>query len=47
VVFEGPIPDKRFNGKMYRNVNASQVLSILEEGGIHFRIEGNKVTVTP
>ena len=45
VIFEGQIPDKKFNGKMYRNVNASHVLKILEEGGIHFRIDGKKVIV--
>lgn len=47
VEFEGGLPDKKYDGKIYRNVNASQVLKILEEGGIHFKIENKKVIVSP
>jgi ferric-dicitrate binding protein FerR (iron transport regulator) len=47
VEFEDGLPDKKYDGKIYRNVNASQVLKILEEGGIHFKIENKKVIVSP
>ncbi|MGH2649401.1 MAG: FecR family protein [Ginsengibacter sp.] len=47
VSFESGIPDKRFDGKFYRNVNASEVFKILEEGGIHINIVGKKVIVSP
>ncbi|MEO9145512.1 MAG: FecR domain-containing protein [Ginsengibacter sp.] len=46
VVFEGDIPNTRFNGKIYRNVNASMVFKILEEGGIHIIFKEGKVIVT-
>lgn len=45
VVFEENIPDTKFDGKIYRNVNASEVFRILESGGIEFKIVGNKVIV--
>lgn len=46
VVFEGDVPDKKITGKIYRNVNASKVLRIMEALKIHFKIEGRTVTVT-
>jgi transmembrane sensor len=47
VVFEGKIPEVLFGGKISRDVNVSQVLKVLQEGGIHFRVEGKKIIVTP
>lgn len=39
---------QRFNGSIYRNSNASDVIRILEENGsAHFKIEGNKIIVSP
>lgn len=46
VVFENKIPAKRFTGKIYRNVNVSEVFKILETLGIQFKIEGRKIIVT-
>ncbi|MES2276231.1 MAG: FecR domain-containing protein [Bacteroidota bacterium] len=45
VAFGGDIPADRFHGKISRNVNASQVLRILEISGIQFKIEGRKIIV--
>ena len=45
VIFEDSIPDTKFDGKIYRNVNASEVFRILESGGMEFKIVGNKVIV--
>lgn len=39
VSYEGKIPDQRFNGKIDRNVNASDALEILRFTGVNFRIE--------
>ncbi|HEY0669012.1 MAG TPA: FecR domain-containing protein, partial [Sphingobacteriaceae bacterium] len=47
VEYEGTIPHRVFSGKIYRNVNASQVLDILRFTKIHFRIEGKRIIVTP
>ncbi|WP_295121109.1 FecR domain-containing protein [uncultured Chitinophaga sp.] len=45
VVYES-VPEKKFSGTIPRNVNVSQVFSILEStNNVHFKIEGNKVTV--
>ena len=46
VQYEGKIPDRTFSGKIYKNVNASQVLNILNYSKVHFRIEGKRIIVT-
>jgi hypothetical protein len=46
VQYEGKIPERTFSGKIYKNVNASQVLNILSYSKVHFRIEGKKIIVT-
>lgn len=47
VNYEGTIPDRVFSGKIYKNVNLSQVLDILRFTNIRFRIEGRRIIVTP
>lgn len=47
VVYENGIPNKKFDGKIHRNANASEIFKILEEGGIHFKIDGGKLIVSP
>ncbi|CAL1516714.1 FecR family protein [Chitinophaga sp. MM2321] len=47
IVYEGAVPDRRFGGEISRNTNVSQVLEILEESKIHFRIEENRIVVLP
>ena len=46
VVFEGNVADRKITGKIYRNVNVSKVLRIMEALKIEFKIEGQTVTVT-
>jgi transmembrane sensor len=47
VKYMGPVTG-HIGGSISRNVNASQVLRMLEiTGGVHFKIEGRKVTVMP
>jgi ferric-dicitrate binding protein FerR (iron transport regulator) len=38
---------RRFNGQVFRSLNLSQVLKVLELGGIHFRLEAKKLIVLP
>jgi transmembrane sensor len=46
VVFKGPLPSKKLTGGLPRNTDLSQLLSILEQNGIHFSVEGRTITVT-
>lgn len=39
VEYEGKMSEREFSGKLFRNVNASQVLDILSFSKVHFRIE--------
>lgn len=47
IVYEGNVPQPVFSGKLSRNAQASQVLKVLEQNRVHFRIEGKKIIVTP
>lgn len=46
IVFKGNVPDKRITGKIYRNVNVSNVLKLMEALKIHIEIEGKTIIVT-
>lgn len=45
VVYETPVKEYEFMGKIERSAKLSKVLKILELGGVHFRIEGKKIIV--
>jgi len=45
VVYTNGIPKDLFHGEMYRNVNVSRVLKVLEISGVHFTVEGKKILV--
>jgi transmembrane sensor len=45
IVYNGKIPDKKFGGGISRKNNLSQVLQILEESQVKFKIEGKKIIV--
>jgi transmembrane sensor len=47
VSYEGNVPAQHITGEISRNVNASLVLKMLEYAGVHFRIEGTRIVVTP
>jgi len=47
VVYEKNIPVKEIRGKASRNTNLSSLLKVLEINGVHFKIEGRKITVMP
>lgn len=44
--YEGPISKTTFSGKMYRNVNLSDVLEVFRDLGIKFRMEGKTLVIT-
>lgn len=46
IVFEGAPPDRKFKGKMDRNLTLIQVLKILKETGIQYKLEGKKLTIS-
>ena len=45
VVYERNASQELFRGKIYRNADISQLLTILELSGAHFKIEGKKIIV--
>ncbi len=48
VSYEGKIPVTGIPGKMQRDLNLSELLSLLEKAGLHVKMEGNnKLVVTP
>jgi len=47
VVYEGEATDRRFRGKISRRARLPEVLEILEESKVHFRMDGRKIIVQP
>jgi ferric-dicitrate binding protein FerR (iron transport regulator) len=47
VRFEGQIPVRSFHGKITRDLNLSQVIRLLQDVNVKFRIEGKSLIVTP
>jgi ferric-dicitrate binding protein FerR (iron transport regulator) len=47
IAYKGTIPDKRFKGGLPRNTDLSIMLNVLGQNGIHFTVEGKRITVTP
>ncbi|MBS0032373.1 FecR family protein [Chitinophaga sp. 22321] len=47
VEYAGKVPDLKFEGSIKRSYDLRDVLAILEESGIHFRVEGRKIVVLP
>jgi transmembrane sensor len=47
VEYQGNVSDFEFLGKIPRNMNLSQVLSIFQKQNVRFKIEGKKIIVSP
>lgn len=45
IEYEGSIPTKNINGEIYRNMNGAQVLTILKNLGVNFKLDGKKLTI--
>lgn len=47
IVYEGPIGEHEFVGKIKRSSSLRTVLKVLENGGLNFKLEENTLTVKP
>jgi transmembrane sensor len=47
IEYAGAIPNRKFGGEISRSSNAAQVLKIMEESEVHFKIAGRKIVVLP
>lgn len=47
VHYEGPVTTATFGGDIGRDLSLMQVLKLLEKSQVHFRLEGNTLTVLP
>ncbi|HEU4555410.1 MAG TPA: FecR family protein [Chitinophaga sp.] len=45
VVYEGPVKNYEFVGKIARNVYLADVLKALESSGVHYRMEGRRLVI--
>jgi transmembrane sensor len=45
VVYEGPVPDKKFGGSINRNVNLSRLREVLHDYGIETRLDQQKLII--
>lgn len=47
VEYADKLPERKFGGEISRNSNLSQVLKIMEESELSFRVEGKRIIVLP
>lgn len=47
IVYQGAVPRGHISGIIPRNLNLSEVLKVLQESGVKFEFEGNKLTILP
>jgi transmembrane sensor len=47
VVYEGKVPGIRVGGIIHNDVYLSTVMEFLGENGVHYKIEGKKITILP
>jgi transmembrane sensor len=45
IEYEGGMPTKTIDGEIYRNMDGAQVLSILKNLGVNYKLDGNKLIV--
>ncbi|TSJ36422.1 DUF4974 domain-containing protein [Mucilaginibacter corticis] len=45
VVYDGPVSDQYFSGKITRSADLSRVLKILEQGGIRYELKDRQLTI--
>jgi hypothetical protein len=45
VVYEGEVPAIRIGGIIHNDVYLSTVMEFLGENGVHYKIEGKKITI--
>jgi hypothetical protein len=47
IIYKGALKDDTFNGQINRRSDLSRALKILEQGGVHFSLEGKTLMITP
>jgi len=47
IEYSGILPDRKFGGKISRENNVSEILKIMEESNMRFRIENKKIIILP
>lgn len=47
IAYSGILPNRRFGGKISRESNISQILKIMEESNMRFRLEDKKIIILP
>lgn len=47
VTYQGAIPHRQFTGKVSRSVKIDELLGMLQYTGVHYRINGRKITIHP
>ncbi len=45
VNYKGVLPEKKFNGKVPRNVSFTELMEMLGFAGVNYRLEGRKITI--
>lgn len=43
--YKGPVPNRRFTGKISRNVNLNQLIDMLQYTGVNMKIENKKIII--
>lgn len=46
IVYEGNVSEQKFFGEIQRELSLTEVLSVLEKSGVHFRLEEKKIIVS-
>lgn len=46
VVYENEVPEITFGGKLPKSISLNDLLSVLEESNVHFRLDGTKLIVS-
>jgi len=47
VVYEKGVPDITLGGKLGKDLNLSEIMEVLKQYEIHFKMEGRRMTVLP
>lgn len=47
IEYPGVLPDRKFGGKISRENNVSEILKIMEESNMRFRLENKKIIILP
>lgn len=46
VTYEGPVPKRQFTGTIERNLNISELMTMLQYAGVNYRIDGRRIHIS-